>query len=265
MFELRDVYFSYMGKFPALCGVSLNIEKGQVVAIIGANGSGKSTLLHILDGLIFPDRGTVMAFGVELKRATFSDANFNRSFRSRVGLVFQNPDIQLFSPTVKDDIIFAPLYLGFKEDVIKNRLKEIASLMRIEKILDRAPHQLSVGERRKVSIASILVYQPEVLLLDEPTLGLDPRTSRELIDILMNYRKDNRTIIIATHDLHLVEEISDIVYVLSEDKTIVRYGQVSDVLKEQDFLIEHNLIHIHSHRHKDKIHIHPHIHNEHHG
>lgn len=261
IFELNDIYFSYLGKFPALCGIDMAIEEGQRIAIIGANGSGKSTLLHLLDGLIFADKGSVKFFGKEIKEGSFSDENFSKTFRRSVGLVFQNPDVQLFCPTVKEDILFGPLQLGMEKEEIKKRLDELVALLDIEDLLDRAPHQLSIGEKRKVALASSLIINPEVLLLDEPTAGLDPQTTRIIMDLLMQ----GKTIITATHDLHIVEEISDLVYVFSQKKKIVRFGQAEAILKDTELLAANNLVHIHSHRHKEMIHLHPHLHLEHHA
>ena len=265
IFELRDVYFSYLGKFPALCGVDITIEQGQKIAVIGANGTGKSTLLHILDGLIFKDKGCVKFKGKELKDGVFSEDNFSKDFRRRVGLVFQNPDIQLFCPTVKEDIIFGPLQLGVAKDEIKKRLEELVLLLDIKDLLDRAPHQLSIGEKRKVAIASSLIINPDVLLLDEPTAGLDPLTTRHIMDLLIQANSVGKTIVTSTHDLHIVEEISDLVYVFGHDKKIVKFGETDVILKDIELLQANNLVHIHSHHHKDKTHIHPHVHLDHHA
>src|SRR4030042_5139780 len=142
IFELKDVYFAYLGKYPALCGVDINIRQGERITIIGANGSGKSTLLHMLDGLIFPDKGTIKAFGRELKEGRFSDENFSMDFRKKVGLVFQNSDVQLFCPTVKEDIVFGPLQLGVGRKVMEGRLDELIRILNIKDLLDRSPHQL---------------------------------------------------------------------------------------------------------------------------
>src|SRR4030043_674250 len=125
IFEFQDVFFSYLGKYPALCGVDIHIRQGERITIIGANGSGKSTLLHMLDGLIFPDKGTIKAFGRELKEGRFSDENFSMDFRKKVGLVFQNSDVQLFCPTVKEDIVFGPLPLRVGKREIERRLDEL--------------------------------------------------------------------------------------------------------------------------------------------
>ncbi|MFH1189192.1 MAG: ABC transporter ATP-binding protein [Candidatus Omnitrophota bacterium] len=261
--ELRGVHFSYAGKYPALCGIDLAVDRGEKRAIIGANGSGKSTLLQMLDGLIFPDRGAVAAFGREVSGRTFSDEAFSRGFRKRVGFLFQNPDVQLFCPSVKEDILFGPLQLKEDKAETKKRFDRIVSDLGIEGLLDRSPHQLSVGEKRKVAIASTLIIDPEVLLLDEPTAGLDPLTTRHIIDILNKENASGKTIVTSTHDLHIVEEIADSVSVFSRDKTIVKSGHSHEILGDIALLQAHNLVHIHAHRHDGVTHVHPHDHPSH--
>jgi cobalt/nickel transport system ATP-binding protein len=264
IFELKDVYFSYLGKYPALCGVDITIRRGERITIIGANGSGKSTLLHMLDGLIFPDKGTVKAFERELDETLFNDEDFSMNFRKRVGLVFQNSDVQLFCPTVKEDICFGPLQLRVDKKVIERRLDELSNFLDIKDLLDRSPHQLSIGEKRKVAIASTLIIDPDVLIVDEPTAGLDPLTTRHIIDLLFQANDAGKTIITSTHDLHIVEEISDVVYVFGQEKRIIRIGSPREILDDSQLLQANNLIHIHSHTHKGKTHSHPHLHLEHH-
>jgi cobalt/nickel transport system ATP-binding protein len=264
IFELRDVYYSYLGKFPALCGIDITVKEGHKIAVIGANGSGKSTLLHLLDGLFFADQGSVQFLGKNLAENDFQDESFSRKFRHTVGLVFQNPDVQLFCPTVKDDIIFGPLHLGMGRTEISQRLEELVGRLEIEDLLARSPHQLSIGEKRKVAIASSLIIDPEILLLDEPTAGLDPATTRHIIDLLNEAHQAGKTIITSTHDLHVVEEIADSIYVFNHDKKIVRSGPADAILNDMELLQQNNLVHIHSHRHKDKVHVHPHIHLDHH-
>jgi cobalt/nickel transport system ATP-binding protein len=264
IFELNDVYFSYLGKIPALSGVDIRINQGQKISIIGANGSGKSTFLQILDGLIFADQGSVSFCGQQLNEKIFNDAKFSQEFRRKVGFIFQNSDVQLFCPTVKEDIIFGPLQLGFAKEQIRKRLEKLTDTLKIKELLDRPPYQLSIGEKRKVAIASTLIMDPEVLILDEPTAGLDPLTSRHIIDLLIEENNFGKTIITATHDLHIVEEIADIVYVFGADKKIVKFGQADNILNDVALLTANNLVHIHSHRHKDKVHLHPHMHLEHH-
>lgn len=264
IFELKDAYFSYLGKYPALCGININIEQGQMLAIIGANGTGKSTLLHMLDALIFPDKGSIRAFGKQINQDIFDDEKFSKSFRSKVGLVFQDPDVQLFCPTVIEDIVFGPLQLGTPKEEVKKRTDELLEILNIKDLAERSPHQLSVGEKKKVSIASVLAINPDVLLLDEPTAGLDPNTCRELIDLIQDFHTHGKTIITATHDLHIVSEIADKVYILNCEKGIAAYGSSEEILTNEELLARHNLLHIHKHRHTDKVHIHEHQHLEHH-
>jgi len=263
VFELKDVYFSYLGKFPALCGIDIRINQGQKISIIGANGSGKSTFLQILDGLIFADKGSVSFCGQRLNEKIFNDVKYSLEFRSKVGYIFQNSDVQLFCPTVREDIVFGPLQLGMAKDRIQDRLEQLTSRLKIKELLDRAPYQLSIGEKRKVAIASTLIIDPLVLILDEPTAGLDPLTTRNIIDLLIEENNCGKTIITATHDLHIVEEVSDVVYVFGQQRSIVKSGLAEDILNDLELLQANNLVHIHSHRHKDKVHIHPHLHSGH--
>lgn len=264
IFELRDVHFSYLGKFPALSGIDIKISQGQKISIIGANGSGKSTFLQLLDGLIFADKGVLSFCGQQLNEKIIGDAKFSQEFRRKVGFIFQNSDVQLFCPTVKEDIVFGPLQLGFTKDQIQKRLEKLIVTLNIKELLDRSPYQLSIGEKRKVAIASTLIINPEVLILDEPTAGLDPLTTRNIIDLLVEENISGKTIITATHDLHILEEIADIVYVFGADKKIVKFGQTDNILNDTALLMANNLVHIHSHKHKDKVHVHPHIHLDHH-
>jgi cobalt/nickel transport system ATP-binding protein len=260
IFDLKDINYSYLSRYPALCGISMQIKKGEKISIIGANGTGKSTLLQILDGLILPDNGRILAFGKELSETTLNDDAFSLDFRKRVGFVFQNPDIQLFCPSVREDILFGPLQLGFPNDEIEKRLNAIISDLDIKGLLNRAPHQLSIGEKRKIALASVLIIEPEVIILDEPTAGLDPLTSRHIIDIILQRNHEGKTIITSTHDLHIVQEISDSVYVLDKNKRITRQGTPLDILFDKEFLQNNNLIHIHGHIHDGKMHTHAHDH-----
>ena len=247
IFELKNVSFSYLGKFPALSDVNISIRPGEKLTVIGANGSGKSTLLHMLDGLIFPDQGTIKAFGDDLKESVFHHENFSKNFRKKVGLVFQNPDVQLFCPAAKEDIIFGPLQLGMESEEIEKRLEELVGVLNLKDLLDRPPHRLSVGEKRKVALASTLIINPDVLILDEPTAGLDPSTARHIIDLLNQANAEGKTIVTSTHDLHIVEEISDMVYVFGQGKTIVKSGTPEEILEDRRLLQDNNLAHIHSH------------------
>jgi cobalt/nickel transport system ATP-binding protein len=260
VFSLENVEYSYPGHISALSGVSLAIHKGERAAIIGANGTGKSTLLTLLDALIFASKGTVSAFGKELTEKAMRDPLVQREFRGRVGFVFQNPDVQLFCPTVREDIVFGPLQLGIDHAEIRRRLDAVVEKMRIAHLLDRSPHQLSIGEKKKAAIASTLIMEPEVLLLDEPTAGLDPQTMRDIIDVLDKAHKAGHTVVMATHDLHIVEEIADVVHVFGGSRTIIRSGPSEVILSDNPFLQANNLVHIHVHRHLNVKHTHPHDH-----
>ncbi len=264
VFSLKGVCFSYLGKIPALVAVDMDIKLGEKISIIGANGSGKSTLLHLLDGLIFTDKGEVNFCGKELNEKKFNDAEFSRDFRRKVGFVFQNPDVQLFCPSVKEDILFGPLQLGLAKNEIQKRLEKLINTLGIQDLLDRSPNQLSIGEKRKVALASTLIIGPDILILDEPTAGLDPSTTRHIIDLLIDENISGKTIITSTHDLHIVGEVSDIVYVFGKEKKIVKFGQADKILNDTALLSANNLVHIHSHRHKDEVHVHPHVHSDHH-
>lgn len=264
MFELSAVHYSYLGKYPALCGVSLKIPRGQTLAVLGANGTGKSTLLQVLDGLIFPDQGRVYFAGEELDEQRLGEELFARSFRKRVGFVFQNPEVQLFCPTVKEDIAFGPLQLGFPEREVRHRVEKTAELLRIGHLLGRSCHQLSIGEKREVAIATTLATDPEALLLDEPTAGLDPATTRRIIRIINDASAAGKTVVCATHDLHLCAEIAGAACVLGKERTVVASGPCRELLGDHQLLAENNLVHVHAHRHGGTVHTHDHQHLEHH-
>jgi cobalt/nickel transport system ATP-binding protein len=262
LFDFRNVVFAYDGKVKALDGVSLSIRSGQRVAILGSNGSGKSTLLKLMDGLYYPDSGEACAFGTSLTEEVFRDQDFNFSFRQRVGLVFQDSDVQLFSPSVWDEIAFAPLQLGLSREDVVARVEAAMAALRIERLRDRAPHRLSGGEKKRVALASVLSLNPEVWLMDEPTAGLDPRSQSWLVDFIIEQGQAGKTIITATHDLNIVESIADCVYVVNEDHHIVAEGAPDEILSNHELLIACNLMHDHRHQHRDggTEHTHPHIH-----
>jgi len=259
VFEIEHISFSYNNQI-ALKNISLTVQQGERIAILGANGSGKSTLLKILDALYFPQIGTVRAFGEPLTEAALQDEARAFEFRRRVGLVFQDPDVQLFSPTVWDEVTFAPLHLGLPKNEIIERSEWAMDLLGITKLRDRAPHRLSGGEKKKVALASILSLRPDVWLLDEPTASLDPRSQSRLLDFIGELTTEGKTIITATHDLDIVEEIADRVVMFCEDHEITGEGAPREVLSDYARLIECNLIHEHRHKHADTEHVHHHLH-----
>jgi cobalt/nickel transport system ATP-binding protein len=258
IFSLTNVNYSYERTIPALKGVTLAMNRGERTAIIGANGSGKSTLLAMLDALLYPSSGTMAFDGRAITPRTMADAAFQREFRLRVGYVFQNPDVQLFCPTVREDILFGPLQLGIAHAVIDERFERVVDLLKLGPLLDRSCHHLSIGEKKKAAIASVLVIDPEVLLLDEPTAGLDPQTMRDIIAVVQVAHRHGKTVIMATHDLHIVEEIADTIHVFGPSRTIIRSGNVEEIMGDRDFLQKNNLVHIHVHRHLHGPHLHEH-------
>jgi cobalt/nickel transport system ATP-binding protein len=237
IFEVNDLCFSYNEQILALDHVSMLVNPGEKLAILGSNGSGKSTLLKILDGLYFPGSGSVRAFEKTLSEQALRDDHFNFEFRSRVGFVFQDSDAQLFMPTVWEEVAFGPLQLGIGQDEIISRVEAALLALHIEKISDRAPHQLSGGEKKRVALASVLSLAPEVWLLDEPSAGLDPRS----VAWLINFIRSQKTVVLTTHDLGLVEAVADRIYVIDENHTIVAEGTARDVLSNRIMLVQANL------------------------
>ncbi|HEY1280375.1 MAG TPA: ABC transporter ATP-binding protein, partial [Acidimicrobiales bacterium] len=209
VFAARDLRYSYLGRFPALDGVSLSIARGEKVALLGANGCGKSTLLKVLDGLLFADAGELRAFGELVTEDHLEDEQFSRAFRSRVGFIFQNSDAQVFSPTVREEIAFGPLNMGLDVSVVEHRVADTLAMLDIDALADRAPYQLSGGEKKRVAIASVLVMNPEVLLFDEPTANLDPRTAEWLTTLIEELAAAGKTIVHATHDLDSLDRLAD--------------------------------------------------------
>jgi cobalt/nickel transport system ATP-binding protein len=260
VFEVDDVSFAYDGRMPALNQVSLTVQPGERVAILGSNGSGKTTLLKVLDGLYFPTLGRARAFGTELTERAFRDEAFAFDFRRRVALVFQDPDVQLFSPTVWDEVAFAPLQMDLARDEVERRVEQALEMLDIGRLRDRAPHRLSSGEKKRVAIASVLALQPEVWLLDEPTAGLDPRSQSWLIDFIVEQSQAGGTVVTATHDLDIVEIIADRVYVFNEDHRIVAEGTPTEILGDYRLLLACNLVHEHRHAHAGREHRHHHLH-----
>ncbi len=262
VFELEDVTYRYEDQV-ALDGLSVAIKEHQRVAVLGANGSGKSTFLRLLDALYFPEKGTVTAFGDNLTEKAFEDEEFAFRFRRRVGLIFQNPDVQLFNPTVFDEIAFGPLQMRLSKDKIRKQVDETLDMMEISHLKHRPPHRLSGGEKKRVAIASVLILEPEVLLLDEPTAALDPKSRGRIIDFLADWGGKAKTVITATHDLDIVEAIADHCLVFQNGR-IVGEGSPAEILADTELLEKTNLIHSHRHRHDSgEVHSHPYFHPSH--
>ena len=260
IYEVSGLSYAYLDRFIALNGINLKVSHSEKIALLGANGSGKSTLLLVLAGLVFSQTGSVRFMGEELREEKFNEPTFRKFFRTRVGIVFQNSDIQLFNSNVEDEVLFGLAQLALSKDETDRRLQNYMELMGIAHLKDRNPQNLSIGEKKRVAIASVLAMEPQVILLDEPTSGLDPRTSRHLIEAISAFGQRGCTVITATQDIHIVPEISERVVILSEDKTVAQDGDVNIVLHDRIFLERHNLVHEHVHSHEGKTHVHPHEH-----
>jgi len=258
IFEVDNVSFDYDG-IPALRDFSLQIQQGERIALLGANGSGKSTLLRILDALYFPVKGAVRFFGRELTERQMRDDNFSLDFRRRVALVFQNPDVQLFNPTVFDEVAYGPLQLQWSKADLVRQVEETLSSMSLLHLHDRTPYRLSGGEKKRVAFASVLILDPDVLLLDEPTAMLDPKSQSLVVDLIQRWKGSTKTVITATHQLEIVEDIADRVVVM-DGGAILASGTPHDILANTDLLLRANLAHAHRHSHGSVVHSHPHRH-----
>ncbi len=258
--KLDGIDYSYYERIPAVCDVSLSIKEGERFAIIGANGSGKSTLLQIMNGLVHQSKGNYLFRGNEVSDKTLRDRNFLRFFRERVGYVFQDSEVQLFCPTVLDELLYGPLQLELKESEAVDRAFGVMKMLNIEHLKDRPSYMLSGGEKKRVAIGSVLAMNPEVLLLDEPTNGLDPRTQCFLVELMLALGEAGKTLVIATHDLSLVDELHARVALLSEEHRVEKTGPSEEVLKDEELLLKVNLIHEHVHYHGQEAHRHRHSH-----
>lgn len=261
LYDLRDVTFRFE-EVTALDRLTLTIAAGKRVALLGANGSGKSTLLRLLDGLCFPESGAVRFDGQELSEARLEDRDIEMGFRRRVAFVFQNPDVQLFNPTVFDEVAFGPLQLQWPRERVLEKVEAALESLGLQELRDRAPHRLSGGEKKRVALASVLVADPDVLLLDEPTASLDPRSQSWMIDFLVGCA-GTKTVVAATHDLEILEDIADHCVVL-ESGAVVAQGAPRPLLEDVALLQRTGLIHVHRHVHESGVvHAHPHLHRAH--
>ncbi len=241
VYEVTNLGFSYDGQTPALEAIDMIVHPHEILAIVGSNGSGKSTLLKILDGLYFPTGDTVKAFGQILSEQAFRDDVFNFEFRKRVGFIFQDSDVQLFMPSVWDEIAFGPLQLGVEKQEIVSRVERALNELNIAKLRDRAPHQLSGGEKKLVALASVVSLAPEVWLMDEPSAGLDPRSASWLKGFISAQAQAKKTVVISTHDLSLVEAVANRVYVMDENHRVIAEGSPEVILSDRSLLIQANL------------------------
>jgi len=229
--ELEHVHFRYPDGFEALCGVDLRIGPGEKVALVGPNGAGKSTLMLQLNGTLRPAHGSVRVAGLAVGKETI------RRVRSEVGLVFQDPDDQLFSPTVFDDVAFGPLHMGLPADEVHRRVERALAAVGMAAFAHRVPHRMSLGQRKRVALATVLSMDPSILVFDEPSAGLDPRGRRELIALL---RGLDQTVLGSTHDMRLVAEVFPRTIVM-DGGVVVADGPTSAILADEALLEAHGL------------------------
>ena len=265
VFEVKGLVYSYPGGAPVLKDVSFTVGEGERVAILGANASGKSTLLHLLDGLLFASAGSVVALGTRLTEESVEAPPFSREFRRTIGFLFQNSDAQLFCPTVEEELAFGPLQLGLSEEQIGQRVSDILALIGIEPLRHRSPQTLSGGEKKKVALAALLTCGPRVILMDEPSASLDPRTQQWLAEFLQGLQSQGITLVMSSHDLGFIAETTERALIISEDHRLIYDGPVSEALRDLDLLLSANLIHAHAHTHDGLVHTHPHLHEIWHG
>ena len=242
IFELENVSFSYPGSSPTLNAIDFTIRQGERVCILGANGCGKSTLLKLLAGLLSPREGTFRAFQHPVSERDWKDDAFSGDYHRRVGFIFQNPDVQLFCSTVREEIAFGLLQQKLPPETVGSRIGEISALLGIEALLENAPFKLSGGEKKKVALASVLVMTPDVLILDEPTNGLDPRTQVWLVRLLNTLSGAGKTVVASTHNLELVPRISDRGILFTEDHRIAADAPISELTGNVELLRSVNLI-----------------------
>jgi cobalt transport protein ATP-binding subunit len=236
--RVENLVFNYPDGHPALRSVSLCLCRGEKVALVGANGAGKSTLMLHLNGILgghaspsARQPGYVEVAGLPVDKVNLP------LIRARVGLVFQNPDDQLFSPTVFEDVAFGPLHMGYQENEVRERVSKALALVEMSQYADRLSHHLSVGEKKRIAIATVLSMDPEILVLDEPSAGLDPRARRGLINLLRGLQL---TMLVSTHDMHLVSDLFPRMVIMDQGE-IVADGPTARLMEDEALLTAHGL------------------------
>lgn len=229
--NINGLGYTYPDGHMALKDINLCVSAGEKVALVGPNGAGKSTLLLHLNGILVGQRGQVVVGGIPVVPQNF------KQVRAMVGIVFQNPDDQLFSPTVFDDVAYGPMYMGLAQDQVRQRVTRALGQVDMEAYAPRTSHHLSLGEKKRISIATVLIMDPSVLVLDEPSAGLDPRARRTLIQLLQQL---GQTTLVSTHDLRLVQELCSRMVVLDQG-SVVADGPTEVLLADQQLLYAHGL------------------------
>ncbi|MBU3099356.1 MULTISPECIES: energy-coupling factor ABC transporter ATP-binding protein [Clostridium] len=241
MIKLENISFTYKNK-TALDNVNVHIKEGESIAIIGPNGSGKSTVLKLLNGIIFSSQGKYMFDNNEINEHTLKDTKVLKLFHKKLGFVFQNSDAQLFCSTVFEELAFGLMQMELPEGEVNKRVRDCLNLLNIDKLKDEHPYNLSGGEKKRVAIASVLAMNPDVITLDEPMNGIDPKGKRFLKELLIDLNKCGKTIICATHDFEYIEGVFDRAIVFSEDHKIIRDDKYEKIINDSDFLRKYNII-----------------------
>lgn len=227
----KNLSYTYPDGTHALKNINMDIYKGQKVAIMGPNGAGKSTLFSHFNGLTEPTSGHVEVDGKAIK--------YNRDtlleVRQKVGIVFQDPNDQLFAPTVKEDVAFGPMNLGLDYEEVERRVDEALTMVGMEQYMDKTPHHLSGGQQKRVAIAGIIAMRPEIMILDEPTAGLDPEGVEKVLDILNNLNKEGMSIVISSHDIEMVNEFAEKIFVLNNGE-ILESGDKHEIFSNKELL-----------------------------
>ena len=232
--EVQNLSFRYPDKTLALQNVSFTIKSGECVGLIGPNGAGKSTLFQILMGFLEPTQGTIHILNQELNKKT------KKQIRKKIGLVFQDPNDQLFSPTLWEDVAFGPFNLGYSRDEINRRVEKTLESLGMATLKNKAPHYLSFGEKKKAAIATILSMDPEIIFLDEPFSNLDPESYTDILQIVQAYRKKGLTIVVATHDVDVLPDLVDKCILLDKGEMIAERN-VREILNDYDLLAHHKM------------------------
>jgi cobalt/nickel transport system ATP-binding protein len=255
LLSVDQVSFAWPDLAPCLDRVSFHIASGEKIVLLGPNGGGKSTLLKLLNALLFPGQGALRWRGTTLDKSSLGRREFARDFRRDCTLLFQHPEAMLFNPTVRDEIAYGPRQLGLPD--VDQRVARWAAALQLDTLLDHAPFLLSGGQKQKLALACLLALDPELLLLDEPSASLDPRTVGWLIDELLD---SPRTLLVATHNLSLAAELGERALVLGPQGRLLFDGPLDHALADIDLLEAANLTHRHRHRHGDQAHSHAHAH-----
>lgn len=225
----------------AISNINLEIKEGESVALIGPNGSGKSSFLKLINGLIEPSEGKFYLLDEEITKKKLANNVFSKKFHQKMGFIFQNSDSQLFCPLVYEEVAFGPFQMGLSMEEVNQRTLDSLELLRIKHLMHRVPYHLSGGEKKKVAIASVLSMNPQVIIMDEPMNGMDPKSKKFLKELLIKLNKAGKTIICATHDFEYVDGIFERAIVFSEEHKIIRDGNYEEIISDEEFLKEHNI------------------------